>query len=292
MAQTQKTQIVWAKAVRGKKGDVVLRLGSGKIAFPVDFTPQEREEYTVEIVEERERYARVRLHKHRDLYANVVMARDEFGNQRYFVEIRCGVCDAWLYGWTPGVTYAPEEYRRLVPNLEELEKYNMAIIAKEEEWLKKKEEVRRRKAQFIENMLYKLDKREKYVQVYESQNYYYVPLGHIREPVVKCRAYTYSITEGRRAARVCVDEERQPGIALFLRVDKRTGEESLVRVEFEYVTYWEEEGFGREPYKRATYYFEEPAKLVTLYKDYGDDISKILELVRKAFERLVPPLPA
>jgi len=290
MAQT-KTQIVWAKAVRGKRGDIVLRLPSGKIAFSIDFTPQEGKEYTVEVVEERERWAKVKLHKHRDLYAKVDMARDEFGLQRYYVSIHCGVCDAWLFGWTPGVTYAPEEYRQLVPNLEELERYNLEIVRKEEEWLKKKEEVQRRKARFIENMLYKLDKREKYIKVYESQNYYYIPLGHVREPVSRCRAYTYSITEGRRAAPLCVDEERKPGVAQFLRVDKRSGEEKIVMVEFDYLTVWEEEGFGREPYRRTTYYFEEPAKRVILYKDYGDDVSKILELVRKAFERLVPPFP-
>jgi len=30
-----------ARAVRGKKGDVVLRLPNGKIALPLDFQPQE-----------------------------------------------------------------------------------------------------------------------------------------------------------------------------------------------------------------------------------------------------------
>jgi hypothetical protein len=52
---------------RGKRGDVILILENGKIAFPRDrdFKPQEGEWYYVEVVEDRDRYAYVRLHRHR-----------------------------------------------------------------------------------------------------------------------------------------------------------------------------------------------------------------------------------
>ncbi len=58
--------IVYAQGIKGRKGDTILRLGSGKIAFPKDFTPREGEWYLVEILQEYERYAIVRLHKHVD----------------------------------------------------------------------------------------------------------------------------------------------------------------------------------------------------------------------------------
>jgi hypothetical protein len=58
------TKTVWAEGIRGKKGDIILRLEDGKIGLPRDFTPREREWHLVEIVEDRQRYAIVRLHRH------------------------------------------------------------------------------------------------------------------------------------------------------------------------------------------------------------------------------------
>jgi hypothetical protein len=56
--------ITYAKGIRGKKGDILLQLENGKIAFLRGFVPNEGEWYLVEILENRERYAIVRLHKH------------------------------------------------------------------------------------------------------------------------------------------------------------------------------------------------------------------------------------
>jgi hypothetical protein len=60
------TQIVRAQARRGRKGpdDIILLLPNGKIAFPRGFTPREWEWYDVELLEDRDRYAVVRLHQH------------------------------------------------------------------------------------------------------------------------------------------------------------------------------------------------------------------------------------
>jgi len=65
MAQTQ--QIIYAKGVRGRKGDVVLELADGRLGLPRGFSPQEQEWYLVEVVEDRQRYAIVRLHQHVDV---------------------------------------------------------------------------------------------------------------------------------------------------------------------------------------------------------------------------------
>jgi hypothetical protein len=54
----------YAQGIRGKRGDIILRLSNGKIAFPRGFTPREGEWYLVEILEERDRYAIVKLHQH------------------------------------------------------------------------------------------------------------------------------------------------------------------------------------------------------------------------------------
>jgi hypothetical protein len=58
-------RVVRAKGIRGKKGDVILELEYGKIGLPRGFTPREREWYLVEIVDDRDRYAIVRLHEHK-----------------------------------------------------------------------------------------------------------------------------------------------------------------------------------------------------------------------------------
>ena len=52
-----------ARGARGRKGDIILELENGKIAFPRGFKPQEWEWYTVE-VEDRGRYAIAYLHQH------------------------------------------------------------------------------------------------------------------------------------------------------------------------------------------------------------------------------------
>jgi hypothetical protein len=59
-------KIVWAQARRGRKGpnDIIFVLPNGKIAFPRGFTPREGEWYDIE-VEDRDRYAIARLHRHR-----------------------------------------------------------------------------------------------------------------------------------------------------------------------------------------------------------------------------------
>jgi len=56
--------VTYAKGIRGKKGDVILQLSDGKIAFPRGFIPREGEWYLVEILEDRGRYAIVKLHQH------------------------------------------------------------------------------------------------------------------------------------------------------------------------------------------------------------------------------------
>jgi len=58
-------RVVRARGVRGRRGDIILELENGKIAFPRDFTPREWEWYDVEIVDDRGRYAFVRLHRHK-----------------------------------------------------------------------------------------------------------------------------------------------------------------------------------------------------------------------------------
>ena len=60
----ENTQVEHARGIRGKRGDVILELPSGKIALPRGFTPQEGEWYDVDVVEDRGRYAIVRLHQH------------------------------------------------------------------------------------------------------------------------------------------------------------------------------------------------------------------------------------
>jgi hypothetical protein len=82
--------IVRARGVRGRKGDVILELENGKIAFPRDFAPREWEWYLVEIIDDRGRYAFVRLHRHRPTHYGVCPScgyvvdskkLDEFGRQ-------------------------------------------------------------------------------------------------------------------------------------------------------------------------------------------------------------------
>jgi len=58
------SRVVRAKGIRGRRGDIILELENGKIAFPKDFTPKEWEWYLVE-VEDRGRYALAWLHRHR-----------------------------------------------------------------------------------------------------------------------------------------------------------------------------------------------------------------------------------
>ncbi len=57
-------KITYAKGIKGKRGDIILQLNNGKIAFPRGFTPREGEWYLVEVVEDRGRYAFAVLHKH------------------------------------------------------------------------------------------------------------------------------------------------------------------------------------------------------------------------------------
>jgi hypothetical protein len=59
-------ETVQAKARRGRKGpnDIIFVLPNGKIAFPRGFTPREGEWYDVEVIEDRGKYAFVRLHSH------------------------------------------------------------------------------------------------------------------------------------------------------------------------------------------------------------------------------------
>jgi hypothetical protein len=64
-------RVVRARGIRGRKGDVILELEGGKIGLPRDFTPREWEWYLVEIVDDRGRYAIVRLHKHRPTHYGV-----------------------------------------------------------------------------------------------------------------------------------------------------------------------------------------------------------------------------
>ena len=56
--------IVRARGMRGRKGDVILELEDGRIGLPRDFVPREWEWYTVEIFDDRGKYAIVRLHQH------------------------------------------------------------------------------------------------------------------------------------------------------------------------------------------------------------------------------------
>jgi hypothetical protein len=57
-------QIVYAQGVKGRKGDVILRLSNGKIVLPRGFTPREGEWYLIEVLEDRGRYAIATLHQH------------------------------------------------------------------------------------------------------------------------------------------------------------------------------------------------------------------------------------
>jgi hypothetical protein len=83
-------KVVRAKGVMGRKGDVILELEGGKIALPRDFTPKEREWYLVDVVDDRGRYAVVRLHKHKPApygvcpvcgYIIDIRKLEEFGKQ-------------------------------------------------------------------------------------------------------------------------------------------------------------------------------------------------------------------
>jgi len=58
-------RVVRARGIRGRRGDVILELEGGKIGLPRDFAPQEWEWYYVEVVDDRDRYAIVRLHRHK-----------------------------------------------------------------------------------------------------------------------------------------------------------------------------------------------------------------------------------
>ena len=65
MAQTQTPKkVVRARGVKGRKGDIILELEDGRIGLPRGFTPKEWEWYTVEIVDDRGRYAIAYLHQH------------------------------------------------------------------------------------------------------------------------------------------------------------------------------------------------------------------------------------
>jgi len=265
-----------ARAVRGKKGDVVLRLPSGKIAFPLDFQPQEGEAYLVEVVEERERYARVRLHQH-ELAASV---RPDL--ECYYVEVRCTKCGRLVYGWNPGLhdwyeERVPEEVKRMIPNLEAIRQHNIAAKERKRRREAIEEEVKRMKMEFI-GRLFRPRRGETVINAYETPNYYYIFVRTLREPERRC-------VGGYLCAKrcVCAKEVEVPGAALFERVDKKTLKSEVVEVPFRYETVWEEEGFTMEPYRKAVYDFGEPARLVALRKDYDTDA--VLRAIDAAFAR-------
>jgi len=262
------------RAVRGKKGDVVLRLPNGKIAFPLDFQPQEGEAYLVEVVEERERYARVRLHRHE--YTVNVKPDLEF----YYVEVKCARCGRLVYGWNPGLhdwyeERVPEEVKRMIPNLEAIRQHNIAARERKRRREAIEEEVKRMKMEFI-GRLFRPRSGESSITAYETPSYYYILIRTIREPERRC-------VGGYMCAKrcVCAKEVEVPGATLFERVDKRTLKSEAVEVPFRYETVWEEEGFTMEPYKKAVYNFGEPARLVTLRKDYDTDA--VLRVIEEAF---------
>jgi len=262
-----------AKAVRGKRGDVVLRLPSGKIAFPLDFKPEEGETYLVEIVEERERYAKVRSHQH-EYYVNIKQDLEY-----YYVEIICAKCGRRVYGWNPGLhdwyeARVPEEVKRMIPNLEAIRQHNIVVRERKKRREEVEEQVKRWKAEFVRNLFRPLSG-ETAITVYETPNYYYILVKTIREPERRC--------VDRMCAKrcICAKEVEVPGAALFERVDKRTLKSEVVEIPFNYVTVWEEEGFTREPYRKAVYDFGEPSKLTMLKKEYGVDA--VLELIDVAF---------
>jgi len=83
-------RVLRARGIRGRKGDIILELEDGRIGLPRDFTPQEWEWYLVEVVDDRGRYAIVRLHRHSPtqygvcrLCGNVVDSKklEEFGKR-------------------------------------------------------------------------------------------------------------------------------------------------------------------------------------------------------------------
>jgi len=274
----ERVSVEYAKAVRGKKGDVVLRLPSGKIAFPTGFQPKEGEEYLVEVVEERERYAVVRLHKHE----YVVSVKPDL--DCYYVEVRCKKCGQFVYGWNPGLhddyeSRVPEEVKRMVPNLEAIRQHNIKVRETRRMKEELEERVKRWKMEFVRG-LFRSPTGETSINVYETPNYYYIFLRNIKEPARRC-------VGGYACAKrcVCLKEADEPGVALFERVDKKTLKSEVVEVPFRYVTYYEEEGFSAEPYRRAVYDFGEPAKLTALRREYGTDA--VLELIDKAFKEYV-----
>jgi len=269
-------EVDFAKAVRGKKGDVVLKLSSGKIAFPLDFQPKEGEEYLVEVVEERERYARVKLHRHE--YAVNVKPDLEY----YYVEVVCRRCGKRIYGWNPGLAdwyeeRVPEEVKRMIPDLEAIRRHNIAAKERKRRRQAVEEEVKRMELEFI-GRLFRPRSEESVINAYETPNYYYIFIRSLREPEHRC-------VGGYLCAKrcVCAKEVEVPGAALFERVDKMTLESEVVEVPFRYETVWEEEGFTNEPYKKVVYNFGEPARLVTLRKDY--DTGAVLRVVEEAFSK-------
>jgi len=127
----RKNLIVKAQARRGKKGDVVLFLPNNKIAFPLGFTPEEWRWYLVEVVEERERYAKVRLHVHAPDTVDVING---------YVEVKCQ-CGEVLWHGAPGVHDFPEDYRRLIPNFEKIAEFNVSVARLSDEVVKKVREL-------------------------------------------------------------------------------------------------------------------------------------------------------
>jgi len=126
------------------------------------------------VVEERERYARVRLHQH-EFAASV---RPDL--ECYYVEVRCTKCGRLVYGWNPGLhdwyeERVPEEVKRMVPNLEAIRQHNIA--AKERKRRRKaiEEEVKRMKMEFI-GRLFSPRNGETVINAYETPNYYNRPL--------------------------------------------------------------------------------------------------------------------
>jgi len=270
-------KVTYAKAVCGKRGDIILKLPDGKVAFPLGFTPREGEEYYVEIVEEREKYAKVQLHAH-DYAVNV-----RLDNNYYYVEVYCRKCSQRIYGWNPGLVdwyeaRVPREVLQLIPNFEELRRHNIETKAREEKRKEYEEKVKRWKAEFVRNMFRDI-RGETVVNVYETPRYYYIYVKTLREPERRCVR--------RMCAKrcICEKEEYKPGVALFERVDKKTFRREIVEVPFEYVTVWEEEGFTSEPYRRPLYRFDEPAKHVTLTRDYG--IDEVLKFIDESFASLL-----
>ena len=277
--------MVTARAVRGKKGDVVLRLPNGKIAFPLDFKPVEGEWYDVDVVEERERFARVVLHRH----VPRLETREPGAGEYWRVEVVCERCGRRLYGWYPGLDewyerqYVPEEVRRFVEaelvrrfgvSLRDVARRNLELKRRIEEVRRAREEMRERVSEFLSNLK---RHRDEPIEVYESERYWYIVRGIVKEP----RRYCANRVCAKRC--VCYRWEEEPGEAEVERIDKRTLRSEVIRLPVREVRWKEEEGFGEEPYRRLEIVWPEPVEWRLLNK-YDEDLKPVSDLAWSAYE--------